>query len=235
MSSIHNNGQHLVEVMDVSLDSNSIEIRAFRKRVSHEKNGSIVPNVLLLPTPPCSLGKNTSIKIECDSLIESDPTSNPPETKHPLTSTTGTVMGVNLDLVASEFHLTTSIYKATKNINAKKGKTKAQITEILYQLAHTGNINEAIRQYYVTDETTEFALIRISDDAETIAFNEQIINQLKANSLVEEFSLADIDKLLETDETKREKLKKLFKLSQFESGPSTIEDAIVTKLALKDL
>ena len=206
-----------------SLDEKKIVIRVFRKKHTSDVTQvlSIVPEILLLPHPP----------VAGQLVAESEQVNVAP---HPLTASTGTILAVSLDLVASEFHLKSAIHRGLFRFAEGAGKTKAALTEVLYNLANTGNINEAIRQFLVTKDTTEFAVLRIADDAETVALYDEITTALLRDTAVEEFSLSELSETLRENAEKREKLKNVFKLTVQESAANEIELAVITKLALKD-
>lgn len=152
------------------------------------------------------------------------------------------VFAISLDLVWDEFHLHCAIYRALYNMNVvKKLKTKSLPAEVLYQLASTGKINEAIKQFCLKENTQALAVISLSPDSSDPSFDqlcERIASLPQApDSLVEnvvEVPLSEIHCALGTSD-KRTTISKVFKLSSIECGAQDFSSVISMRLALKDI
>lgn len=152
------------------------------------------------------------------------------------------VFAISLDLVWDDFHLHSAIYRALYNMNVvKKLKTKSLPAEVLYQLASTGKINEAIKQFCLKENTQALAVISLSPDSSEPTFDQQCeriasLHQSPESLVenVEEVPLSEIRGVLGTSD-KRATISKVFKLSSIECGAQDFSSVISMRLALKDI
>lgn len=152
------------------------------------------------------------------------------------------IFAISLDLVWDEFHLHCAIFRALYNLNVvKKMKTKSLPAEVLYQLASTGKINEAIKQFCLKENSQTLAVISLSTDVSDPSFD-QLCERIASlpqspDSLVEdvvEIPLLDLHSALGTAD-KRTTISKVFKLSSIECGTQDFSSVISMRLALKDI
>lgn len=143
------------------------------------------------------------------------------------------IFGVNLDLIVSEFHLKSSIVKALLNQEQKSMKTKAIASEVLYQCAATGKINEAIKQFGFQPNASTFAVIVLNNERSSdvnkhfhdlchllnIDFDEFPIEELEYSCTPEKAVL----------------IGKVFKLTSQEVALSRLGDVVMMRLALKGI
>lgn len=130
---------------------------------------------------------------------------------------------VDLSLVCSKCHLLAAAFKSLQNEMNCSMKTKTISTEILYQLASTTKINEAISQYGLKSDSKEIAFIFVDSD-------HQCISKINGTPL-------DLDTLSSPTYMIPEKIINIsrhFKITPQELEISPIEDAILTRLATKD-
>jgi tRNA threonylcarbamoyladenosine modification (KEOPS) complex Cgi121 subunit len=141
---------------------------------------------------------------------------------------------VDLGLVVSEFHLKIAASKALLNESQGRMKTKSIQAEILYQLSPTSKITDALLQFSVSLESKMVAFIFVSQEIITfdknyiysIIFKHMIGNEIEPSSILSPEIL---------NKEKKEKLIKNFKITQQEVEEFPLEDALITKLAIKDV
>lgn len=200
----------------------------------------------------CFVLQATGEKSDQESLLPTDlfqklasPTRSVDETTNTLMAPDGSCQSlcfaVSLDLVWDEYHLQSAIYRALyfKNVVGKL-KAKSLPPEVLYQLASTGKINEAIKQFCLKESSRAFAIISL-DESDASEFEQlcQRIANLSSEyashvSSVHEISTADLATTMATAE-KRTAISKVFKTSPAENLAPNFSQVISMKLALKDI
>lgn len=170
-----------------------------------------------------------SIEIRCYLQVTSESQEKLVQRVTALGGENSPILLVNLDLVASIFHLQSAIIRSKSNQQGKM-KTKFLATEILYQLANTGKISEAIIQYSLPSKTNAVALVRLNSNESTIQEYNQLCHEVIQG---EEINPNEIESLLLTEE-KRGILFKIFKFSPQEMQ-CPLDDILSTKLCLKDV
>ena len=104
-------------------------------------------------------------------------------------------------------------------------KTKALNSEIVYQLSARSNITETIKQFSVTSKTTDIALIGV-DILDAALFD--VVMPAPGN-------IIDIKQDLVFTEEKLGSIVKSFNLTVEELSVSSVKDAVMTKIAVKDI
>lgn len=137
-------------------------------------------------------------------------------------------VAVNLEYVVSTYHMRFSALKSLINQENSKLKTKQNVvTEILYQLSSTTNINEAVKQYGVTSASNQIGFIVINGDG-------NCHNDIRALVKGIEVDCSRFDTEMLT-RTKISEIAKTFKTSVPELEMSGIESAVCTRIAIKDI
>lgn len=134
---------------------------------------------------------------------------------------------IDLTLVCSCFHLQAAICKALLNEQQSGMKTKSISAEVLYQLSCTTKINESLKQYAATEACTQIAILVIDNDPVGI----DIVTQVKGTA----FAVEELGSAVFFTAEKSATIAKYFKVTAQELEISTLEAAVVTRLASKDL
>lgn len=144
------------------------------------------------------------------------------------------IFGVNLELVVDDFHILNALHRSLQNAQVGKMKTKTLPAELLYQLSSTGKINEAIKQFSVSETTTDLAVVFLALNEEVAAQYSSVYEDVCSRIPATEFPLSELEGRLLTAE-KKSKISKVFKLTPREITSSRFSDAISMRLAMKDI
>ena len=173
--------------------------------------------------------------------------------KHLQTGNNTGFAAVDLSMVISEFHLQCAIMKSLLGREQNSMVTNSISVEIIYQLASTTKINEAIRQFSVKSDSKEISIIAFltSDGSEcTVADSNSVKaatnsgDGTKANALssvlaeLQGVPISDLSVLSTPDYLTKEKtdrIQKAFRITPQELLVSTLEDAVVSRIATKDM
>ncbi len=134
---------------------------------------------------------------------------------------------VDLNMVASEFHLKTAVVKALVNECTGKMKTKSISSEMLYQVSATTNINESTKHCGIGSESITVAFVFARP---ITSVDEEMFDSVDG----EGFDIATLASPEYLDKEKLAKLVKLFKITAQELEFSSLDHAIATRLATKD-
>ena len=141
----------------------------------------------------------------------------------------GNVLLVDLTLVTGKFHLLLAISRALRAQSTFSMKTKDLSAEILYQLSPSGNINETAKQFNVSSSSTDIAVIVLNTTA-----HKDIEAALSRIKMARIENIGDgFERTL--SESSISRVVKAFKMSSAELVASSLEDAVITKIAIKDL
>lgn len=133
---------------------------------------------------------------------------------------------VDLSLVCSKFHLRASAHKAVLNESQSTMKTKSISAEILYQLSTTTKINDSLSQYKVKEDSKLIAIVVVDQDPTSM----DLLSDVQGTP----FDLALLGAAPYLTEEKAATIAKLFKVTPQELEISSLESAVVTRLAIKD-
>lgn len=146
---------------------------------------------------------------------------------------------IDLSLVVSAFHLKQAAFRALTSEKNGTMKTKSLSSEILYCLAATCKISEALKQYRINSESRLIAVVDLETTTsmlETSATAEVITISSVLQSIVgvrREEDFLNSEDFQSPD--KRSSLMAVFKLHADEVRMNSLEDAIATRLAAKDI
>lgn len=145
------------------------------------------------------------------------------------------IFGVSLDLIVSGFHLKSAIVRALLNQEQNLMKTKAIATEVLYQCAATGKINEAIKHFGCQPCSSMFAVVLMNFECDSLVSQQfkELGQQLHAD--FDQFPIEEIENNDLCTPEKALVISKVFKLSSHELALSRLEDVVMMRLALKDI
>jgi tRNA threonylcarbamoyladenosine modification (KEOPS) complex Cgi121 subunit len=136
---------------------------------------------------------------------------------------------VDLNLVVSIFHLKSAAIKAMLSETQNTMKTKFVSTEFLYNLSSTKKINEGIKQYNVNNNSQLIGVLIFNGDV-----SDPMIRKIIDSIDGVEFDANDLTSEVYLTNEKLNKLQKHFKITQQELSISSIENAICTRLSMKE-
>jgi tRNA threonylcarbamoyladenosine modification (KEOPS) complex Cgi121 subunit len=131
---------------------------------------------------------------------------------------------VDLRHICSPFQLEAAIRKARQNISNGCMKAKSIQGELCYFLTSSKNINDSVSKLSPDANTTDIALVLLTQNSD----DNLLYNRVKGKE--EDYSL--FETLLTPDKASR--LMSAFKLTAEELQVSSLSDAIVMKIAIKD-
>ena len=143
------------------------------------------------------------------------------------------VLILDLALVTSERHIKLAIFKAMMNERQKVMKTKSLKSEIIYQLSASTKITDSVLHYSLQPTSTELAFVYVLQNSDMTydTFRDMINSKVTVDG--DEIGSSAISELSETPQ-KRSKIIKFFKISAPELECSSLEDAVLSRLATKD-
>ena len=141
------------------------------------------------------------------------------------------VVLVDLSWVVGHEHLYFAITRALMAESQAVMKTKDLGSEIHYNLSVSCNINETIKQFSVKTESTDIALALIDKSEDQV---QSMLSLLPEGMPISLCNFPFPGSSGSTSEN-LEPLKKFFKLSYEELEMSNIQDAVLTKIAVKDI
>lgn len=133
---------------------------------------------------------------------------------------------VDLNTICSLFHLRSATFKALLNEQQNHMKTKSISAEILYQLSPTTKINDSIKHYGASQDSAHIAIIVIDDDANAL----ELVGRVSGAAF--DLNTLGTPQYLTLD--KAANIAKFFKITAQELEISSLESAVITRLAIKD-
>uniref|UniRef100_G3MMJ2 Kinase binding protein CGI-121 n=1 Tax=Amblyomma maculatum TaxID=34609 RepID=G3MMJ2_AMBMU len=131
---------------------------------------------------------------------------------------------IRASLVADVFQVQCALAKALANHSNGRMKTRSLLSEILYILGPTGSIGDSLRQMGAQDSDTTLVLVCMNDP------EDRHLNSLKEHIKGSQLPLDSIPQF-----TDCKALAKLFKVTEKELSVGSLLDAVVTRIALKDM
>ena len=133
---------------------------------------------------------------------------------------------IDLTAVCSLFHIKAAICKALLNEQQNCMKTKSISAEVLYQLSPVTKINDSIKTYGATESSTTVAVLILDNDS----IGQELLTQIKGTA----FDLEQLNSSEYLSSDKVSSISKYFKLTPQELEVSSLESAVITRLAIKD-
>lgn len=133
---------------------------------------------------------------------------------------------VDLNTICSLFHLKSATYKALLNEQQGNMKTKSISAEILYQLSPTTKINDSIKHYGASPDSTLIAIIVLDEDLAGLEVQSNVKGTLFDLNLLGTPAYLSLEKAAH--------IAKFFKVTAQELEISSLESAVLTRLATKD-
>lgn len=145
---------------------------------------------------------------------------------------------VDMSLVVSEFQIKLASYKAVSNVLTDRMKTKSLTAEIMFYLSLTGKITEAMVQYsYKPCTTKDIAFVFVSLSSMPIPSRDECIAIISRGKYLSKGTIVnDNSSILSTiDDAKASNLTSYFKINPKELISSSLENCIISRLAVKDV
>eukprot|EP00128_Syssomonas_multiformis_P006943 Colp12_sorted_trinity150504_noHs@15360 len=130
---------------------------------------------------------------------------------------------IDASMVVSEFQILLSANKALTHLKHGKMKTKNVHSEIVFNLSPANSISESLKKFGVSDSTSHVVVAAIDATPEKISRIKSLVNG-------EELELSALHTLTDT-----QKLKKLFKIPNAELELGSLNEAVITRQAIKDV
>ncbi|XP_072311089.1 EKC/KEOPS complex subunit TPRKB [Eucyclogobius newberryi] len=128
-------------------------------------------------------------------------------------------------MVFSPFQALVAANKAVHLQKIGKMKTRSLFSEIIFNLSPTNNISEAFKRFGISDGDSSVLVVLVhnQDDAPPLS---EIVNRVAGQQI----PVHDISSLSDTT-----KVKKFFKITPQEEKIGTLLDAVVCRMAIKDV
>jgi hypothetical protein len=134
---------------------------------------------------------------------------------------------VDLSFVLNEFHLKSVALKCFLNKSHSKLKTRSLVSEFFYQISPSTNVNEQHNPYKCTESTSMVALVFLECNDIFTSFDTTFIDGTP-------FDISELESARMDTSEKRAAIAKMFKVSTIEFEASSLYDAVVTRVAIKD-
>ena len=165
-------------------------------------------------------------QVELPTLLFFTSVQNPLETKKYVEQCGNGSVAVSTSYVLNSMHLKVSVHKSLLNKLQSRMKAKSISSEILYQLSPSCKINAAVKQFEATSSSTDIAIILINQ-------TEEIAIQMKNVVVGNEIDQNTFDTIIA--ESKISSICKFFNISAEELLISSVSNALMMKIALKDI
>nr|XP_057933082.1 EKC/KEOPS complex subunit TPRKB [Doryrhamphus excisus] len=139
----------------------------------------------------------------------------------------GTITGalINPTMLVSPFQVLVAANKAVHLNKTGKMKTRSLFSEIIFNLSPTNNISEAFRRFGISDGDDSVLVVLVHNKEES-----QLVTDITAKVDGQQVPLDDLSSLSD-----HAKIKKLYKITPQEEKCGTLLDAVVCRMATKDV
>lgn len=132
---------------------------------------------------------------------------------------------INPSMVVDAFQILVAANKAVHLHKTGKMKTRSLYSEIIFNLSPTNNISEAFKRFGISDSDSAVHIVLVYNKDETLNI-EDIISKVDGEQMA-------VDRV--SDLTDAAKIKKLYKVAPLEEKCGSLLDAIVCRMAIKDV
>ncbi|XP_074482176.1 EKC/KEOPS complex subunit TPRKB [Sebastes fasciatus] len=132
---------------------------------------------------------------------------------------------INPTMLVSPFHVLVAANKAVSLQKSGKMKTRSLYSEIIFNLSPTNNISEAFKRFGSSDGDESVLVVLVHNKDES-----QVLSDITARVSGRQVPAEDISSL-----TDHAKIKKLYKITPQEEKCGTLLDAVVCRMATKDV
>ncbi|TNM91388.1 EKC/KEOPS complex subunit TPRKB [Takifugu flavidus] len=128
-------------------------------------------------------------------------------------------------MVVNSFQVLVAANKAVHLQKTGKMKTRSLYSEIIFSLSPTNNISEAFKRFGIADGDDSVLLVLVHSEDES-----QLLADIKSMVNGQQVPVEDVSSL-----TDQEKIKKFYKVTPQEEKCGTLLDAVVCRMAIKDV
>ncbi|XP_071509047.1 EKC/KEOPS complex subunit Tprkb-like [Diadema antillarum] len=128
-------------------------------------------------------------------------------------------------LVISPIQVLVAVNKAMHAHSSGHAKTKNVNSEIIFSLSPSSNISESFKRHAMAADDTAAVVVILNDDTE----------QSKLKSIAEQIAGKCVPLHLLSNHTDEELMKARYKISEAELDIGSLEDAVICKIATKDV
>ncbi|XP_053719595.1 EKC/KEOPS complex subunit TPRKB [Synchiropus splendidus] len=132
---------------------------------------------------------------------------------------------LNPTMLVGPFQVLVATNKAVHLQKLGKMKTRSLYSEIIFNLSPTNNISEAFKRFGVSDSDNSLLVVLVHKDKES-----ELLSDLTKKVNGVQVPVDDIASLSDTA-----KIKKLYKVTAKEETCGTLMDAVVCRMATKDV
>ncbi|XP_052432353.1 EKC/KEOPS complex subunit TPRKB [Carassius gibelio] len=132
---------------------------------------------------------------------------------------------INPSMVVDSFQILVAANKAVHLHKNGKMKTRSLYSEIIFNLSPTNNISEAFKRFGISDSDSAVHIVLVHNKDETLNINDIILKVDGQQIAVDRVS----------DLTDVAKIKKLYKVAPPEEKCGSLLDAVVCRMATKDV
>ncbi|XP_076860884.1 EKC/KEOPS complex subunit TPRKB [Brachyhypopomus gauderio] len=131
---------------------------------------------------------------------------------------------INPSMILDPFQTLAAANKAVHLMKVGKMKTRSLYSEIIFNLSPTNNISEAFKRFGMSDSDNAVLIVLVHNKEEDL--KDDVVSKVKGEQIPAEHiaSLSDIDKI-----------KKLYKITPQEEKCGSVLDAVVCRMATKDV
>ncbi|XP_078137520.1 EKC/KEOPS complex subunit TPRKB [Sander vitreus] len=132
---------------------------------------------------------------------------------------------INPTMLVDPFQVLVAVNKAVNLQKIGKMKTRSLYSEIIFNLSPTNNISEAFKRFGSSDGDDSVLVVLVHNKDES-----QLVSDITARVSGRQVPAEEVSSL--TDHTK---IKKLYKVTAQEEKCGTLLDAVVCRMAIKDV
>lgn len=132
---------------------------------------------------------------------------------------------INPSMIVDAFQILVASNKAVHLHKIGKMKTRSLYSEIIFNLSPTNNISEAFKRFGISDRDSAVYIVLVHNKEETLNVDD-IISKVDGQQI-------DVDQVSEL--TDAAQIKKLYKVAPLEERCGSLLDAVVCRMATKDV
>lgn len=132
---------------------------------------------------------------------------------------------INPTMLVNPFQVLVAANKAVNLQKTGKMKTRSLYSEIIFNLSPTNNISEAFKRFGISDGDDSVLVVLIHNEDES-----QLLSDITGRVNGQQVPVEDVSSLSD-----HAKIKKLFKVTPQEEKCGTLLDAVVCRMATKDV
>ncbi|XP_036977363.1 EKC/KEOPS complex subunit TPRKB [Acanthopagrus latus] len=132
---------------------------------------------------------------------------------------------INPTMLVDPFQVLVAANKAVHLQKTGKMKTRSLYSEIIFNLSPNNNISEAFKKFGISDGDSSVMVVLVHSEDES-----QLLSDITARVNGRQVPVEDVSSLSD-----QAKIKKLYKVTPQEEKSGTLLDAVVCRMAIKDV